>query len=242
MATVKPGSGTAAWAYPIFLGLGLGCAVTGTVVAAQLSTPPAFIALATGLMLGGRSFGGSIALPIYNSLFSSQLSKHLAPEIAAEVLPLGATAEMLPQIIQAVASLEIGSLMKIDGMRPDIFEAAIRGMHQAYTPAFRNLWIVAGCFAFLATLGEFQRTRKTSCQSNSLLLQLLASSSILSTTSPCMSMLLSTNRRSTEILSSARRMINRVLQNKDARMYKSGGNIPSGARAPCSYCAERGRS
>lgn len=155
MATVKPGSGTAAWAYPIFLGLGLGCAVTGTVVAAQLSAPPAFIALTTGLMLGGRSFGGSVALPIYNSLFSSQLSKHLAPTIAAKVLPLGVTAEMLPQIIEAAATLEVGSIMKIEGMTPQIFEAAIQGMYQAYTPAFRNLWIAAGCFALLATIGQF---------------------------------------------------------------------------------------
>jgi hypothetical protein len=193
MATVKPGSGTATWAYPIFLGLGIGCAVTGTVVAAQLSTPPALIAVTSGLMLGGRAFGASIALPIYNSVFSSQLSKHLAPDIAAKVLPLGATPEMLPQIIQALGSLDIEALTTVDGITPQIIEAAIQGMHKAYTPAFRNLWIVAGCFAFVATCGEFQRRLNASYgQSNIRNLQYPSFSLILWTTSLCMSMLLST--------------------------------------------------
>ena len=128
--------------------------MTGTVVAAQLSSPPALIGLTSGLMLGGRAFGASVALPIYDSVFSSQLSKHLAPEIATKVLPLGATAEMIPQIIQALAHLDIEALTKVDGITPQIIQAAIQGMRQAYTPAFRNVWIVGGCFAFVATCGK----------------------------------------------------------------------------------------
>ena len=40
MATTELGSGRAVWAYPIFLGMGLGIALCGLVTAAQLSTPP----------------------------------------------------------------------------------------------------------------------------------------------------------------------------------------------------------
>lgn len=39
MSTATPGSGTAVWIYPIFLGLGLAVALCSLVSAAQLSAP-----------------------------------------------------------------------------------------------------------------------------------------------------------------------------------------------------------
>ena len=64
MAGATPDSKTAVWAYPIFLGIGLGFSLTLLVTAAQLSAPPDLIAITSGLLLAVRSLGGSIGIGI----------------------------------------------------------------------------------------------------------------------------------------------------------------------------------
>jgi MFS family permease len=64
MATATPGSSTAVWVYPIFLGIGLGVCLCALVTAAQLSTPRELIAITSGLMISVRSLGGSVGLAI----------------------------------------------------------------------------------------------------------------------------------------------------------------------------------
>ena len=64
IATATTGSSTAAWVYPIIIGLGIGCSLTCLVTIAQLSTPPALIAITSGLIIAVRSLGGSVGLAI----------------------------------------------------------------------------------------------------------------------------------------------------------------------------------
>lgn len=64
MATATPGSSTAVWAYPVFLGMGLGICLCALVTVAQLSTTPELIAIASGLTISVRSFGGSVGLAV----------------------------------------------------------------------------------------------------------------------------------------------------------------------------------
>lgn len=93
MASASARSREEVWAYPVFLGLGLGV-VTSTrgfiqnttcsrrkkaflvmranfravVTTAQLSTPPELIASATGIIIGIRALGGSVGIPICKSI------------------------------------------------------------------------------------------------------------------------------------------------------------------------------
>lgn len=64
MTSVTPGSSTAVWVYPVILGLGFGFSLTCLVTIAQLSTPPALIAITTGLIISIRSLGASVGLSI----------------------------------------------------------------------------------------------------------------------------------------------------------------------------------
>jgi hypothetical protein len=64
MSSLTTGSSTAAWIYPVILGLGLGMSLTCLVTLAQLSTPPHLIAVASGLIISIRSLGASVGLAI----------------------------------------------------------------------------------------------------------------------------------------------------------------------------------
>jgi hypothetical protein len=67
MATATPGSSTAVWVHPVFLGTGLGVCLCALVTVAQLSTPRELIAITSGLMISVRSLGGSVGLAICKS-------------------------------------------------------------------------------------------------------------------------------------------------------------------------------
>lgn len=67
MASLTLSSAKAVWAYPVFLGIGLGWSLTYLVAAAQLSAPPHLIAITSGILLAIRSFGGSVGLAICES-------------------------------------------------------------------------------------------------------------------------------------------------------------------------------
>lgn len=52
------------WGYPVLLGVALGMTLTTLVTAAQLSTPPELISVASGLIISIRSLGGTIGIAI----------------------------------------------------------------------------------------------------------------------------------------------------------------------------------
>lgn len=64
MSSANLSSTSGVWAYPIFLGIGLGWSLTYLTTVAQLSTPPHLIAITSGILLAIRAFGGAIGLAI----------------------------------------------------------------------------------------------------------------------------------------------------------------------------------
>lgn len=142
------------WAYPLFLGAGLGMALTTLMVAAQFSTPPELIAIASGLMISVRSLGGTVGLAIYNAIFNGTLTQHLASKIAAATLPLGLPETSLGPLIGALTAHNSTALAGIPGASPDIVGAGAGALLDAFSMAFRNVWIAAGAFAFVALIGE----------------------------------------------------------------------------------------
>lgn len=161
MATATLGSSKAVFAYPAFAGLGLGIAVANITTAAQLCAPPSLIAITSGLVAGIRSFGGSIALPIFNSIFNSTITKQIPAEIAAAVLPLGLSPDDLGRFIVALTSQDQQALEIIPGVTTSMIDAGHQGLATAYLLGFRYVWIAAGAFAFVAAVGScfFVNTR-----------------------------------------------------------------------------------
>lgn len=142
------------WAYPLFLGAGLGIALTTLMTAAHFSTPPELIALASGLMISVRSLGGTVGLAIYNAIFHAALTQNLASKIAAATLPLGLPQSSLGPLIGALSANNATALAEIPGVNPAIIGAGAGALLDAFSIAFRKVWITAGAFAFVALVSK----------------------------------------------------------------------------------------
>jgi hypothetical protein len=158
MATAGVGSNLAVLGYTVLFGCGLGILLNTLMTAAQLGTPPELIASASGLLISTRSVGGSIALAIYNALFTHQLSTNLASRVPAAVLPLGLPPTSIGALIGVLtsgAAVDVGGLSQIPGVTPPIIRAAGLAVSQSFLLAFRYIWVTAGGFAFAAMIAAW---------------------------------------------------------------------------------------
>lgn len=155
MATTTPSSpGNVFWGYPVLAGVGLATLVPVITVTAQLSTPPELIALASGLVVTFRALGGTVGLAINNAIFHSALSTELPKKIAAATMPLGLPASSLGALITALSEDNQAAFNRIPGVTDHIIAAAGDAYKAAYGVAFRNCWIAAACFCFVALIGK----------------------------------------------------------------------------------------
>ncbi|KAJ5643931.1 uncharacterized protein N7484_006438 [Penicillium longicatenatum] len=153
MATITPSTPlTVLWGYPVFAGLGVGMILPIVMVAAQLDTPPELISITSGLMTSIRSVGAAIGLAINNAIIHNSLSKNLVPNIAEAILPLGFPQAELPALIGALSSGSANALESVPGVTPAIGMAALAAFKDAYSIAFRDAWITAACFVFVAAI------------------------------------------------------------------------------------------
>ncbi|KAJ9634172.1 hypothetical protein H2204_006503 [Knufia peltigerae] len=143
------------WGYNIFIGMGLALSLNPLVVAAQLSIPARLISTGTGLIIATRALGGSVGLAIFNALFNSTVRDNLVPKILAAVLPLGLPEASQQEFVVALTTKNEEVLSRLPGVTPAIVQAGLRGMLDAYTIAFRNVWICGGCFSVAAVLIVF---------------------------------------------------------------------------------------
>lgn len=160
MATVSMATPEANfWGYICFFGAGLGLAFVTFFTAAQFATAPELIAVTTGLGVSIRSFGGSVALAIFNALAASGYSKNVVSEVMSAVIPLGLPKQVVEPLIGALAA---GNMTLVEGL-PDvtrnIIEAATVGMKQARLIGFRDVFICASTFSFLAMIGTSGKLR-----------------------------------------------------------------------------------
>jgi MFS family permease len=154
MATVTPHTTpTVLWGYPVFAGAGLGTILPIIMVAAQLDTPHDLISITSGLMTAVRAFGAAIGLAINNAIINSTLSANLVPKVAAATQPLGLPKTSLPLLVTALLSGDTNALKSVPGVSPSVSIAALTALKEAYGVAFRNTWITAACFVFVALIG-----------------------------------------------------------------------------------------
>jgi MFS family permease len=153
MATTTPGSDTEVWGYICIFGFSLGVCLNGLVTVAQFGTPPAMIAVATGLVIGIRSLGGAIGLAIYNAIFTPTLSHGLAQKVPAAVLPLGLPPSSLGPFMAGLLANNATALSGVPGISESIIAAGGHAVLEAYSVGFRYVWIAAGCFSVVGLIG-----------------------------------------------------------------------------------------
>lgn len=142
------------WWYGVFAGGGTGIVAPLIFVAAQISTPPELIALASALMIAARSLGGAVVLAITNAILHDQLD-HIPTKVAAAVLPLGLPDSSLAPLIGALSAKDYEALAKIPGATQAIVDAGAHALLRCFQTGFRNIWIVATVFAVVATIGAW---------------------------------------------------------------------------------------
>ncbi|KAJ6093291.1 hypothetical protein N7486_008580 [Penicillium sp. IBT 16267x] len=153
MATITPHTTlTVLWGYAVFAGLGLGMILPTVMVAAQMDTPPELISITSGLMTSIRSFGAAVGLAINNAIIHNSFSTNLARKIAEAVLPLGFPQAELPALIGALSSQSASAVASVPGVTPAIGLAGLAAFKDAYSIAFRDAWITAACFVFVAAI------------------------------------------------------------------------------------------
>lgn len=158
MTTATLSSSNGIWAYPIPFGFGFGICLTTLVTAAQLSAPPALIAITSGLMISIRSFGGSAILPVYNAIFDAKISANLGAKITAAVVPLGLSPKILPEFIGLFAADDVPASLpaslQLPGVTPEILGAGAEGLKTAYLLSLRYVWVTADCLSFVAAIPQ----------------------------------------------------------------------------------------
>lgn len=157
MASLSPSTPQSPIGFAVFLGLGLGSALNTVVVAAQLSTPPDLIALASGLMIGMRSTGGTVGLSIFQALLSNALGTQLPEKVLGQVVPLGFDPQYTGDLLTGLGAQNTTLIGMIPGITPEIIGAAVVGVKEAYSVSFRRVWIAAAAFAAVATIRTYLR-------------------------------------------------------------------------------------
>lgn len=155
MMSVGFGDSKNVWGYNLFLGLGFGGCLTIIVVAAQFSAPPELLAISSGALITARSGGAAICLPIANAIFNSQITSHLPKDIANAVLPLGLSPSSLGPFIQALASQNNEALASIAGVTPQIIQAGVHALQQAYITSLRAVHGLGLALSATAVIGKF---------------------------------------------------------------------------------------
>ncbi|KAH7146822.1 major facilitator superfamily domain-containing protein [Dactylonectria estremocensis] len=155
MMSVGFGDGAQVWGFCLILGLGFGAGLTCIVVAAQFSAPPELLSISSGVLVTARGAGAAIGFSICNAIFNSQISKNLPKDIASAVLPLDLPTESLGPFIQALAAQNESALAAIDGVTPQIIQAGVHGLQQAYITSLRPLHGFGLALSTVAVIAAF---------------------------------------------------------------------------------------
>ena len=151
-ANTNRSSNSVVWGTPILLGAALGMTLTTLVTAAQLSTPPELIAVASGLIISVRSLGGTVGIAIYNAVFTDGMSK-MPANIAGAVVPAGLDPKNVPALVGALVSHNQTAVAAVPGVTPEIAGQGVAALLDTFVASFKNVWITASCFVALAAIG-----------------------------------------------------------------------------------------
>ena len=145
--------------YIVFFGIAVGISLNCITTLAQLSTPKEHISITTGLVIGVRSFGGTIGLSIYTAIFNGVQDKEIPKKVAKAVSSFGLSQVDVGQLVRGIETRNSTLLKAIPGATNEVLGAARRGYLEGYSLAFRYVWIAATTFCAAIAIGKFH-----SCQ------------------------------------------------------------------------------
>jgi hypothetical protein len=168
MVSADKNSSKAVWGYLVLMGAGLGITLITLVTVAQLSTPPEQISLASGLLISIRSLGGTIGFaicmyPYPKTILTQELTmidnavfvaamKNLGPNVGHATLEAGLPPTSIPEFVTNLLGQNTTALVAVPGVDPSIIGAGAGALLDAYSIAFRNVWVSAIGFIVLAAI------------------------------------------------------------------------------------------
>lgn len=144
------------WGLVVLFGFGLGMIVCSLVVLGQISARADLIATATGLLLATRAGGGTVGLAAYNALFNATIADKLASKVGAAAISHGLPPSSLGQLLGALTANDQQALRNIPGITPQIIQASVLAMKEAFNIAFRHVYIMSAAMSGVVLIGTFQ--------------------------------------------------------------------------------------
>lgn len=155
MAAVKVDQATNALGYVVLFGVGIGISLNALTTTAQLSSPEELISIATGLVIGVRSVGGTVGLAVFSAIFSSTQNDEVPKKIGKAVSNFAAfDPKDIPTLLAAITSEDPEAPARITGVTPKLLAAVGSALQHARIDSFRNIWIAAAALAAIAAVGK----------------------------------------------------------------------------------------
>ena len=134
----------------------LGPFFVGFIELASLALAPLFcnasdIGLASGLLASIRSAGGSVAVAVYTTILSNRLASTIPNNIGPVAVEAGLPSDEISALSKAIRT---GTWAKFPGLTPAISQAVARVLPEAYSQAFKTVYLASLGFGAIAIVGS----------------------------------------------------------------------------------------
>lgn len=116
----------------------------------QVAVPHEYLGIATALAVTARNLGGSVGTVIYVSIFTDRLTANIPTYVAIPLAMAGVPVAELPGVVGALTGAAPPSLLA--GLTPAQIEIGMAGVKQAFTHAFRIVYLSSIAFGVLGTV------------------------------------------------------------------------------------------
>jgi len=151
-ATVEPNQRSKFLGFGVLVGIGLAGPLSLILAAVHLSVPKQILATASAAVVSSRSLGATIFVAAYAAAVGNRLASYIPRYVADAVLVLGLPPTSLGPLLADLAAQNVEGLSSIPGVTPQIIEAAVRALDQAYADGIRIVWIIAAVIGALAAV------------------------------------------------------------------------------------------
>lgn len=152
MTTIQPGQNASSLVFAAFGGFGTAAVLSQAISGVQLASPHSYLATATALAVVSRAISSTTFTSIYSAVVTRKLVSYIPSYVAAAAAKAGLPTASIPAFVQALAAQKTEQLGEIPGVSPEIIQAGVRALKQAYADAIRNVFIIAAPFVLVATV------------------------------------------------------------------------------------------
>lgn len=152
LATIQPGNDTKSLVFAGLAGIGFGGLIVLILASIQLSVPHELIATATAVTVSSRAVAAAVFTTLYVTAFSNRLKDKLPSYVASAAIKGGLPKASIPVYVAALIAKDEATLLRIEGINPQIIQAGATAIKQAYADSMRIVFVIAAPFGVLAAL------------------------------------------------------------------------------------------